>query len=104
MAKQLSAEMARLYLSDVPYENHFWVCDNQRLYNLEDLARALKSMNEDVYGYHVNASKNDFYAWVVEVVKDTTLADSLKKAKRREELLKKLEQRIAKLKKTACVQ
>src|SRR5512136_5816 len=68
------------YLADVPQEHVFWCCDGRILKNLRELCDALGAMSDDVFAYHVNAAKNDFYNWVKDIVKDDALAGDLLRA------------------------
>lgn len=61
----------------VPDEYAFWCCDGRRFTSMKDLAEALSSMSDEVYIYHVNVGKNDFYNWVRDIIQDVELANSL---------------------------
>jgi hypothetical protein len=72
---------------DVPYELRFWVCDGRILKNVNDLANALRTMNKETFKYHVNRDKNDFSAWVAEVIGDKELAERMQRAKTQKEMI-----------------
>ncbi|MBN1156329.1 hypothetical protein JXA85_01840, partial [Candidatus Woesearchaeota archaeon] len=91
-------EQADKLLRDVKQDKVFWVNNGQTLSNMESLQEALKSMNDHTFAYHVNKEKNDFAAWITEVIGDRTLAMGLAGIKNRNEYLKRIEQRIHYLK------
>ena len=86
-------------LSDVPMENHFWVCDGLVLKNLDELLKAARKMKKDVFNYHANEEKNDFSNWVNDIMGDTKLAGDITKSRNKREMAKVLSQRIKWLKK-----
>lgn len=71
----------KLSLIQADENSGFWVNNGPVLRNVKDLADALKNMSEESFAYHVNAEKNDFAAWTVNVLKDESLAKSLSKSK-----------------------
>jgi hypothetical protein len=92
-------EDAERALSDVPMENHFWVCDGSVIKNLNELLRSIRKMKKGVYRYHANKEKNDFSNWVRNVMGDVKLAGDLSKAESKKAAIKILNQRIKWLKK-----
>ncbi len=72
---------------DAPQELWFWVCDGEVLKGIKDLSKALKSMSKETFKYHVNRYKNDFSTWIEEVIGDSELSKSTKKAKSAKEML-----------------
>lgn len=54
---------------------HFYCCDGSVFKSLADFRKALKTMPDDVYAYHME--RGDFSRWVGEVVKDKALAKKL---------------------------
>ena len=85
-------------LVNAPEENLFWVCDGRVLRNIKDLAIALQEMSEETYRFHANETKNDFSNWVKDILKDSRLAASLKKAKSRKDALKKIKNKLRNIK------
>ncbi len=45
--------------------------------NLSELADALKSMDESVFSFHANNSKNDFSSWIRDVMGEHNLSLSI---------------------------
>lgn len=86
-------------LGEVPADKVFWVYNGGILKNLEQLAVALKEITPEQYAYHVNKEKNDFSAWVKDVICDKILATALMKAKTKAAALKAVKARITKLRK-----
>ena len=70
-------------LKDVPGDKVFWVHDGSVLKNLNELAEALRKMKNEIFKYHVNSEKNDFYNWVRDVINDHELAGQIKEIKNR---------------------
>ncbi len=83
------------YLADVPSEYVFYLNDGRILHNLIELRDSFKSMSDELYTYHVNSEKNDFYNWVNDIIKDTKLVKDLQKAKTKEAAEKKISQRVS---------
>lgn len=94
--EEASTEEATIPLSNVDPAHAFWVNDGQALYNLADLAKALKGMNENTFKYHVNKEKNDFCNWIRDVIKDDKLAKDLTKTRSKASAYKKVQARLTK--------
>lgn len=86
-------------LSDVPMENHFWLCDGSVLKNLGELLKTMRRMKKDIYNYHVNEERNDFSNWIKDIVGDTKLAGELSKTESKKAAIMVLGERIKWLKK-----
>ena len=68
-------------------QNHIFVLsDGSRIHNLKELANGLDSMPDEVFYHHVNDSKNDFYNWIKEVIKDEELANLISKIKNKKDM------------------
>ncbi len=78
-------------IKDCPPENVFWLCTGVTLKNIEELKKALKTMEDGVFNYHVNAEKNDFANWIKDIFKDIKLAERLQKVKSKEDYVKIIE-------------
>ena len=61
-------------LKDVNPENNFWASDGRSIKNLFELADVLESMSHETFSSHVNEHKNDFSAWLNDVVGAKELA------------------------------
>ena len=59
--------------------------DGASFANIMDLAKALDTMNDDVFYYHVTDWKNDFSNWVRDVFEEAELAEKLMEAKNKEQ-------------------
>ncbi|MFA5375450.1 MAG: hypothetical protein WC455_06830 [Dehalococcoidia bacterium] len=64
-------------LADVPDQHVFWCHDGRILHNLRELMDALEMMSDEAYAYHANKEKNDFSAWVKDIIGDDKLARDL---------------------------
>jgi len=69
------------YLAFVAVDKRFWLCDGGVLSNMVQLRNSLKRMSDGVFTYHVNAERNDFKNWIMDVVGDRKLAVSISKLK-----------------------
>ncbi|MBN2251144.1 MAG: hypothetical protein JW724_03605 [Candidatus Altiarchaeota archaeon] len=86
------------YLKDVPPEKSFWVSNGWVVRNMEELPGALENMSDETFAYHLNREKNDFSAWVREVVGDKMLASTLQMVKSRKSATDAIKRRIKQLK------
>ncbi len=84
----------RVFLENVPERYAFLLKDGNRLLNVEELAKALKKMEHDVFYHHVSEERNDFHNWIRDIVLDLELAEKLLNAKNPEEARKILDRRI----------
>jgi hypothetical protein len=94
MPKMLRQEAEKL-LSNVPEQFTFRCYDGAVYWNLQDLARAVASMNEAVFTHHVNVEKNDFANWVANVIGDQKLAKELRETRNPATIARRLEERVA---------
>lgn len=101
MSKGINQEQARHLLRDVEPEKSFWLNCGPILRNLEGFSGVLENLDDERFGYHVNAEKNDFAKWIEEVVEDKKLAKEILKTKTRASMLKAVRSRISLLKKAA---
>lgn len=92
--KTAKKAIKKLALVNAENDKRFWVCDDQILSNLKDLAGALSRMSDETYRYHVNPEKNDFAKWVGEVLQDKILAAYLLEAESRQEAEKMVQDRL----------
>ncbi len=97
--KRTKTEDANKILADAQGERCFWVNNGPVLRNLYELYGALKEMSNRTFQHHVNNEKNDFSAWVKEVIGDEKLANELLKSKNKLTAAKYVESRITALKK-----
>ena len=70
---------------DCGEEHSFKLADGRAIRSLSQFNEALSDMDENVFRHHVNNEKNDFSAWIKEVINDEKLADSLLKTKDKNE-------------------
>lgn len=87
----------RKMLGDVPDDKQFWCNDGRTLKNLAELEAALEEMSDDTFRYHATESKNDFSNWVRDVIGDEQLARDLLKSVSRFDAARKVNSRIAQL-------
>ncbi|MBN1152663.1 MAG: hypothetical protein JXA58_05570 [Dehalococcoidia bacterium] len=94
MPKMLPEEAQRL-LSNVPEAFTFRCHNGDTYWNLRDLTRAVGSMRDDVFTYHVNENKNDFASWVADVIGDHALARELWETRSPATTTRRLAERLA---------
>lgn len=94
----ITKETAIHFLSSVPEDRKFWAKDGAVFANYEDLEKGLKKMKSDAYKFHANKDKNDFSAWIYDVIGDVDLADSLRNIKTSKTAAEKVKARISRLK------
>lgn len=81
-------------ITDVPDEYSFHLSDGRSLKNIIELKNALESMNNQLFSYHINDEKNDFYIWIRDIIGDNKLAQDMKKVKNRTQALRVVVQRL----------
>ncbi len=79
------------HFSDVPLEFRFWLSDGRVIKNLNELAKALRTMGHQTFNYHANREKNDFSTWVRDIVGDASLAEKMKNIRNRDEMAATIE-------------
>jgi hypothetical protein len=94
MAKEIFLEDIERILFDVKPEQCFWVHNGPIVRYLYELEIAIEHMNNETFKYHVHNSRNDFANWIRDVIKDEELADIMLKVKSKDEILKKVRNRI----------
>lgn len=80
-AKQSSKKIVRALVC-AEGEECFWTTDGKVLENLNELALAFGSMDEEVFLHHVTKDKNDFADWVEHVLQDAACATALRRARK----------------------
>ncbi len=73
-------------IGEAPNDKRFVLKDGRVLKDMVELSNSLEYMSDDVFGHHVNASKNDFARWMSDVFGEKELAAHLEKAKTKTEL------------------
>lgn len=61
----------------VAREHYFVRMDGVLITSLVDLAKQIDEMSDQVFYHHVTADRNDFAAWIADVIKDDQLATDL---------------------------
>ena len=97
----VTKEEAKRYLCDAAPEQCFWVNNGPIVKNLEELANAMPQMSDETFKHHVSNEKNDFSAWVNDVVGDKKLANDLLSSKNKISAANKVISRLNSLKKKA---
>jgi len=97
--EKISEDVARVYLRDVePMWKAFWFHMHSVAKNLEEFAAGLGAVSDDIYAYHASGQKNDFAAWVQEVIGDSLLARRLSALNDQKAAAAAVRQRVEQLK------
>jgi hypothetical protein len=98
----ISPENARHYLRPVePKWRAFWFHMHFMVDNLEDLVAGMSQVSDEVFDYHHRAHENDFARWIQEVIGDAILAEAIREADTREEVVAVAQRRIKEIKSAA---
>ncbi len=82
---------------DAKPEHYFILVTGVPLKNLKELANSFETMADWVFIHHVNDARNDFAAWINDILKESELAEELKMIKNiREMELKILKHLVSK--------
>ena len=87
--KMVSNELS--LFRNVKPEEYFYVHNGIVLKSLHDLIDILEVIDEETFNFHVGNNKNDFSDWISHVFKDNNLADKIKNAKIKMEMIEILE-------------
>ena len=83
---------AALRLVEAPTGKAFWVNFGPIVNNLRGLRDALaRGITDQQFAHHVSGSRNDFAAWVEDVLCDAPCATALRRAKTREAAVRAVE-------------
>ncbi len=96
-------QLDRSWLRDAPPDKVFWCSDGRVMKNLDELVVALQDMTEETFRYHADGQKNDFSNWVRDVIGDDTLAKDLAQSTTSVRAARKVQARLARLKKSPQV-
>jgi hypothetical protein len=91
-------QMTKKSLFDAPEDQCFWVNHGPILQNIRDLERALQGgeINDEQFRYHVGRGKNDFAAWMKDVLHDEQGAKALSRVKTRKTALRVVSEHLKK--------
>jgi len=79
------------YKTHLPPGKYFQLANGVVIKSLYQLSDALKAIDEELFGKHVNEGKNDFVSWVRNALKNEDLAEKLEKARTKQEMVDILE-------------
>ena len=65
--------------------------------NLHELADGFKHMSVKVFDDHVDHGKNDFYNWIIDVIEDDILGETIKDLKDKDQMAAVVAKRIQEL-------
>ncbi|MBN2566455.1 hypothetical protein JXB02_00020 [Candidatus Woesearchaeota archaeon] len=82
--------------SKVAEGEHFTTKDGREAHSVKELVAALKEMDDEAFGEHVNEFKNDFAQWVMHSVKNYELATKLYGLTRKDDIIATLEKESGK--------
>ena len=84
---------------EIKPENYFRLNNGKPIKNLNELLDALKDIDDETFYHHVSESRNDFYEWIKNIIKDQYLADMIKALKDKTEIRNVIEIRLFGMKK-----
>ncbi|MBW2995614.1 hypothetical protein KY312_04635 [Candidatus Woesearchaeota archaeon] len=61
-----------------PKDKYFWVIDGTVIRSVKELVDAIDTMDYNIFQHHVNDARNDFAAWVENVLNLENLARDLR--------------------------
>lgn len=96
---KINKNTAAQFLEKTTPERAFWCSDGKIFHGLVEFGAGLKNMPEGIFRYHANSEKNDFSKWISDVIGDYELGEELARAKSKSEAARKVNARIAQLKK-----
>ena len=67
-------------------EKAFWLCNGKKVDTIKELHKWLGTMDDSVFGHHVNSERNDFSAWLMAVFHESELANSISKLTDKKEI------------------
>lgn len=62
---------------EVDKEKYFILSNGSRITTLKQFSLELDTMPDDIFHYHVNSLKNDFYIWVKDALNEPALAEEI---------------------------
>ena len=85
-------------LEFVEPSKYFWFVTGDCAKSLEELAMKIKHLDTGSFTHHVNEKKNDFAAWIHDVIGDDVLSKLLKYNMRKDNYVRLIDQRIKEMK------
>jgi hypothetical protein len=96
------SECASVLLSEVKHPDHyFYLNNNLPIKSLCELSEHLNEMDEESFKNHVTEERNDFSAWVSNIIGDKTLGRKLSELKEKDEMAKAVQVRVDYIKRRA---
>ncbi len=80
---------------EVPRDMSFYLYGGGTLKSIEELASALKTMDDEVFLHHVHSGKNDFANWIRDVFSDRKLANKLYILETIQDMAKEIDNHLA---------
>ena len=81
-------------LRTLPDDEAFWLCNNQTVHSLHELAEMLPELDDTTFRYHIQRDRNDFEDWIKNVIGDRELAREIARVKTKQTLAKKITARV----------
>ncbi|MBR9692618.1 hypothetical protein GOV07_01660 [Candidatus Woesearchaeota archaeon] len=76
-AKKKRISLGTYDMQDTPEESHFYFVNGHKVKNVKELAEVMDRIEQEIFDFHVNPDKNDFYNWVRHVFDDLELAEKM---------------------------
>ena len=84
----------RNVIANVKPEHYFKINNGGIIRNLPELKKALETMSESTFKFHVNNKKNDFGDWIRGVFKDDVLAHLVSRHNSKQEMAEVVSMRV----------
>ncbi|MBU0666652.1 MAG: hypothetical protein ABIC91_06255 [Nanoarchaeota archaeon] len=76
----------------IPEHEHFYFVHGKKAETIIDFKNAIKDMSDKEFKHHVNKQKNDFAKWILEVLKEESLAKAISYCHSKEDVLKAIKE------------
>ncbi len=88
LIKEPRSAPENIFEKDAPPGAAFLLKNGQEVRNLKELLEALETIDDATYAHHVNEHRNDFAAWIQNILQQEDLAEQIRNKKAKEQLLR----------------
>jgi tetrahydromethanopterin S-methyltransferase subunit B len=82
---------------DVKPEHYFRAKDGTVIKSLTGLAEALELMDQQTFDHHIHDGRNDFAAWVNDIIGDAELSRQIRHLKEKKDIIEKIASRVSEI-------
>ena len=91
---KMNKRQASAFLDVVPKGKEFYLVNGEKISSLREFRNVLHVIDDDLFRYHVNEHHNDFAKWILEVIKDTVLAQKIEFVRDKEKMISIVDKRV----------